>query len=163
VVVVGAEGQELPPLPAGTELVRDARPGIGPVQGIASGLAALAGRADAAYVSSTDAALLHPAFVQRVLAGLTEAVDALVPEALGYRQPLAAAYRTSIVPVLERLIGEDRATPAFLYPAIRTRFADEAWLLADPALAAADPGLASLVNPNTPEEYAAALARRGGG
>jgi molybdopterin-guanine dinucleotide biosynthesis protein A len=65
--------------------------------------------------------------------------------------------------VLERLIGEDRAKPAFLYPAIRTRFADEAWLLADPALAAADPGLASLVNPNTPEEYAAALARRGGG
>ena len=77
--------------------MRDARPGLGPVQGIASGLAALAGRADAAYVSSTDAALLHPAFVRRVLAGIADDVDALVPEARGYRQPLAAAYRTSIV------------------------------------------------------------------
>jgi molybdopterin-guanine dinucleotide biosynthesis protein A len=163
VVVVGADAQELPPLSGDVVIVRDARPGVGPVQGIASGLAALAGRADAAYVSSTDAALLHPAFVQRVLAGLTEAVDALVPEALGYRQPLAAAYRSSIVPVLERLIDDDRAKPAFVYPAIRTRFVDEAWLLADPALAAADPQLASLVNPNTPAEYAAALARRGGG
>jgi molybdenum cofactor guanylyltransferase len=159
VVVVGADGQELPPLPEGIAVVRDRRPDVGPVQGIGSGLEALAGQVDAAYVSSTDAALLHPAFVRRVLAGVTDDVDALVPDALGYRQPLAAAYRPAIAGTVERLITEDRAKPAFLYPAIRTRFADEAWLLADPALAAADPRLDSLLNPNTPEEYAAALRR----
>jgi molybdopterin-guanine dinucleotide biosynthesis protein A len=40
--------------------------------------------------------------------------------------------------------------------------ADEALLLADPVLAAADPGLDSLVNVNDPAEYAAALARAAG-
>ena len=41
VVVVRARGQELPPLPPGTEVVDDPREGLGPVQGIAAGLAAL--------------------------------------------------------------------------------------------------------------------------
>jgi len=48
VVVVRAVGQELPELPDGTTVVDDPRPGKGPVQGIAAGLAALSGRAEAA-------------------------------------------------------------------------------------------------------------------
>src|SRR6266702_4597539 len=49
VVVVRAPGQELPALPPGTEVVPDPREGLGPLQGIAAGLAALSGRAAAAY------------------------------------------------------------------------------------------------------------------
>ena len=48
VVVVRASGQDLPELPKRTVVVDDPRDGRGPVQGIAAGLAALDGRADAA-------------------------------------------------------------------------------------------------------------------
>ena len=40
---------------------------MGPVQGLAAGLAAIAGRAEIAFVCSTDMPFLHPAFVRRVL------------------------------------------------------------------------------------------------
>src|SRR5262245_11211426 len=68
VVVVRAPGQELPGLPDGVLIAEDAREGRGPLQGVAAGLAALAGRADIAFVSSTDMPFLHPAFIRRVLA-----------------------------------------------------------------------------------------------
>jgi molybdopterin-guanine dinucleotide biosynthesis protein A len=158
VVVVAAVGQELPVLPARVRLATDTRDGLGPLQGIASGLEALAGAADVAFVSSTDAALLHPAFVRRVLTGLTDDLDALVPDARGHRQPLAAAYRVELAGTIDALLAEGLAKPAFLYERCRTRFVDEAWLLADRSLAAADPALASLVNLNDPEEYEAARA-----
>jgi molybdopterin-guanine dinucleotide biosynthesis protein A len=156
VVVVSAAGQELPGLPAQIRIVSDAREGLGPLQGIASGLAALQGAADAAFVSSTDAALLHPAFVQRVLSGLEPEVDAVVPHARGHRQPLAAAYRVELAELVDSLLARGLAKPAQLFERCRTRFVDDAWLLADPALAAADPALSSLENLNDPEAYRAA-------
>src|SRR5437764_7598096 len=54
VVVVAAPGQDVPPLPAGVRVVRDEREARGPLQGLAAGLDALQGVADAAYVSSCD-------------------------------------------------------------------------------------------------------------
>jgi molybdenum cofactor guanylyltransferase len=158
VVVVAARNQQLPPLPAGVRVVLDSREGLGPLQGIASGLAALEGEADAAFVSSTDAALLHPAFVQRVLGGLEHDVDAVVPEARGHRQPLAAAYRVELAGAIDALLERGLAKPAFLYERSRTRFVGDAWLLADPRVAADDPGLASLENVNDPASYARVLA-----
>src|SRR5205807_272847 len=62
VVVVAAPGQELPSLPSEVAIVRDPEEGRGPLQGLAAGLAALAGRADAAYATSCDAPFLRPAF-----------------------------------------------------------------------------------------------------
>ena len=59
VVVVRAPGQELPALPPETEVVEDPREGLGPVQGLAAGLAAVADRAEVAFVSSTDMPFLH--------------------------------------------------------------------------------------------------------
>src|SRR5215475_6707590 len=94
VVVVRAPGQELPPLPPGTEVVDDPREGQGPVQGIAAGLAALTDRADVAFISSTDMPFLHPAFVRRVVLAAGDGADVGLPVARGFRQPLAAAYRT---------------------------------------------------------------------
>lgn len=157
VVVVSALGQELPPLPAGVRIVADARPGLGPLQGIGTGLAALAGLADGAFVSSTDAALLHPAFVRRVLAGLVDGDDAVVPEARGHRQPLAAAYRVALAPLIDSLLAQGLGRPGFLYERTRTRFVDDAWLLDDGELARVDPALRSLENLNEPGEYEAAL------
>ena len=159
VVVVRALGQELPPLPPGTEVVEDPREGLGPVQGIAAGLSALAGRAEVAFVSSTDMPFLHPAFVRRVLRAAQEGADVGLPLARGYPQPLAAAYRTALAEVAERLVAEQRLRPAFLFDDCTVTRLDEAALRADPVLAALDPGLESVVNLNEPADYQAARAR----
>ena len=96
VIVVSARGQSLPSLAGGVEIVTDEREGRGPLQGLAAGLAAIADRAPVAYVSSTDVPLLHPAFIQRVLSALDDDIDVVLPEVGGYRQPLSAAYRTTL-------------------------------------------------------------------
>ena len=83
----------------------------------------------------------------------------MLPEVGGFRQPLAAAYRTALVDVVERLIAEDRMRPAFLFEACRVRRLDADALLADPALAALDPDLDSVLNLNEPADYEAARAR----
>ena len=166
VVVVRASGQDLPALPKGTIVVDDPREGKGPVQGIAAGLAALAGQADTAFVTSTDLPFLHPAFISRVLRVLGAPAnpdvarpDVALPVARGYQQPLAAAYRTGLVGLAERLVKEDRLRPAFLFAECQVERLDDAALLADPALAKLDPDLDSVLNVNTPEEYQAARRR----
>jgi molybdenum cofactor guanylyltransferase len=159
VVVVRAPGQTLPQLPDEVEVVEDAREGRGPLEGLAAGLAGVRDRAAAAYASSTDVPLLHPRFIRGVLAGLDDDVDVVLPEVGGFRHPLAALYRTELVDVVERLLAEDRMRPAFLFEACRVRRLDADALLADPALAALDPDLDSLVNLNEPSDYQAARAR----
>ena len=154
VIVVGAPGQELPDLPPGASVAEDAREGRGPLQGLAAGLAAAAPDADWAYVSSTDVPLLHPAFVGRVLAAAErEDVDVVLPVADGFRHPLAAAYRTALLPAVEELIAQDRLRTTSLFELCRVHELDEEELLADPRLAAADPELLSLLNVNDPDEY----------
>ena len=51
--------------------------------------------------------------------------------------------------------------PAFLFEACRVRQLDDGALLADPALAALDPDLDSVLNLNEPSDYEAARARPG--
>ncbi len=161
VVVVRAPGQDLPELPAGTLVTDDPHEGKGPVQGIAAGLAALSGRADVAFVSSTDMPFLHPAFIRRVLRVLedSEGTDVALPVARGYKQPLAAAYRVCLAPAAQRLVRQDRLRPAFLFDECRVETLDDAALKRDPVLAALDPDLDSVLNVNTPADYAAARAR----
>jgi molybdenum cofactor guanylyltransferase len=161
VVVVRAPGQELPELPKGTLVADDPREGKGPVQGIAAGLGALTGLADAAFVSSTDMPFLHPAFVRRVLRVLAdhEGTDVALPLARAYPQPLAAAYRVSLAETAERLVKEDRLRPAFLFDECQVERLDDDALKQDPVLAALDPDLDSVINVNEPADYQAARAR----
>ena len=160
VVVVRAPGQELPALPAETEVVDDPQEGLGPVQGLAAGLAALTGRAEVAFVSSTDMPFLHPAFVRRVLRAVQEeGADVGLPVARGYPQPLAASYSVALAPVAAKLVAGERLRPAFLFEECEVERLDETALLADPVLAALDPGLDSVVNVNEPGDYQAARAR----
>jgi molybdenum cofactor guanylyltransferase len=153
VVVVRAKGQELPDLPNDVDVIDDPQEGKGPVQGIAAGLAALADRADVAFVSSTDMPFLHPAFVRRVLRAVQEGADVGLPVARGYPQPLAAAYRTKLAATAERLVQEERLRPAFLFEQCTVTRLDEATLKDDPVLAALDPELTSVVNVNEPDDY----------
>jgi len=159
IVVVRAPGQDLPAMPNDVEVTEDAREGRGPLQGLAAGLAAVDGRAEFAFVSSTDAPLLHPAFVRRVVGALDGEHDVALPHAGGFPHPLAAAYRTELLPSVQELIAADRMRPAFLFETCRVRRLDEAALLADPAVAAFDPALDSVLNLNEPPDYQAARAR----
>jgi molybdopterin-guanine dinucleotide biosynthesis protein A len=164
IVVVAAPGQELPPLPGDVLVARDRREGRGPLEGLAAGLAALSrcrepsgtlrARADVAYVSGCDVPLLMAAFVRRVLELLGDH-DIAVPKVDGYHHPLAAAYRTSVLPHVEALLAADRLRPAFLFERVRTRE------IAREELIDVDPELTSLINLNRPEDYQAALARAG--
>jgi molybdenum cofactor guanylyltransferase len=158
VVVVSAPGQGLPALDGAVEVVTDAREGRGPLQGLAAGLAAIGDRAPAAYVSSTDVPLLHPAFVRRVVGELGDDVDVVLPEVGGYRQPLAAAYSVGLLNTVEELIAADRMRPAFLFERSRVVQLSDREMLGDPALARYDPQLASISNLNEPADYERAHA-----
>ena len=159
VVVVRAPGQQLPQIHPSVEVVSDAREGRGPLQGLAAGLAAIGGRAEVAYVSSTDVPLLHPAFMRRVIGAFTAEVDVVLPEIHGFRQPLSAAYRARLLPEVETLIAADKLKPAFLFERCRVLRLDDAAMLRDGALAAGDPDLASVRNLNEPEDYDQAHAQ----
>lgn len=150
VIVVAAPGQDAPPLPEKVAIVRDDREGRGPLQGLATGLKALHGRAEAAYLSSCDAPFLRPAFVRRLIDLMGNAV-VCVPRVGGRRHPLAAVYRLEAAMAVERLLAEDRLRTSFLFDAVPTRVVEAG------ELAEGDPLFQTLRNLNTPEEYEAAL------
>jgi molybdenum cofactor guanylyltransferase len=158
VIVVRAPGQALPEVPTDVLIVEDAREGLGPLQGLAVGLEAAAARGEVAFVCSTDLPFLHPAYIRRVLAAFDDDTDVVLPIAHGHRQPLAAGYRTTLAPEVQRLLTAGARKPAMLFDVVRTRRLDDEALLADPVLAAADPGLRSVHNVNDPDDYARARA-----
>jgi molybdenum cofactor guanylyltransferase len=150
IVVVAAPDQDVPPLPDEVTIVRDEEKGRGPLQGLAAGLGALAGKADAAYLSSCDVPFLVPAFVRRLIELLGD--DAIcVPRVGDFHHPLAAVYRLEVLPEVERLLAGNRLRPFYLFEAVRTRIVEAA------ELANADPTFQSLRNLNTPEDYEMAL------
>lgn len=156
VVVVAAPDQALPELPAEVRIVRDEEKGRGPLQGLAAGLHALEGCADAAYASSCDVPFLQPPFVRRMIELLGDH-RICVPHVDGYHHPLAAVYRVEVARSVERLLAEDRLRPVFLFDMEPTRVAtaDE--------LRDVDPDFKTLRNLNTPEDYQAALRDVDGG
>ena len=154
VVAVAAPDQDVPALPAGVELARDRVGGEGPLRGVEAGLEAIGDRADAVFVASVDAPLLHPAFVRALLDALGDD-DVLVPVAHGFRHPLTAVWRTTTLPAVQAALAEGIAGPGGMLDRVRLRQLDEAALLALPDVAAADPALDSLRNANTPDEFAA--------
>jgi molybdenum cofactor guanylyltransferase len=166
VIVVRAPGQALPGIDPRVLVCEDPAEGLGPMQGLAVGLSAAADHADHAFVCSTDLPFLHSAFVRAVLRGLEPVADpagprtdVALPFVHGFRQPLCAGYRTDLAPLIEKLLADGRRKPAHLFEECTVRRLDEATLLADTRLAAADPGLDSVVNVNEPADYEAARRR----
>jgi len=161
IIVVAAPGQDLPPLGDSVEIVRDAVQDRGPLQGMAAGFGALDGRATAAFVTSTDAPFIEPAFVRRLFA-LREVhpggpFDVVIPKADGHHQPLSAVYSVALVRVVNELLAQNMRRPFFLLERAKTLTAEAPLLLEDDALREIDPTLRSLSNVNTPEQYEAAL------
>lgn len=155
-VVVSAEGQTLPSLPVGILFAQDARPERGPLEGLAAGLNAVRDRADAVYVTSCDVPLLVPDFVSRMF-DLLEGNDIVVPRDGEHHHPLSAVYRTGVLPLVQRLLSQDRLRPRFLFDEAITRE------VAVDELRDVDPELRTLMNLNRPEDYQQALVRAGFG
>lgn len=154
IVVVAASGQSLPELPADVTVARDEQEARGPLEGLRTGLKALPGTVDLAYVTGCDAPLLVPAFVRRMV-GLLGDHDIAVMDCDGFVHPLSAVYRRDTLPQVEALLAQDRLRPVFLFEALRTRRVDPA------EMTAADPQLLTMRNLNTREEYLDALASAG--
>jgi molybdopterin-guanine dinucleotide biosynthesis protein A len=151
VVVVAAPGQDLPPLPGSLAIVRDEVAGRGPLQGLAAGLSALPDSVEFAYATATDVPFLEPDWIGR-LRDLIGDDDLAIPHVDGYHHPLAALYRrATVLPAVRALLAADRLRPFFLVESVRSRVvvADE--------LRGVDPGLRTLRNLNTPEDYERAL------
>lgn len=156
VIVVAADHQVLPPLDA--TVVADEVPDAGPLHALAVGLRAAADLgADAAMVCATDLPLLHPAVATALLARLGEH-DVVLPVIAGHEQPLAAVYRTSLSPVARALVGSGEHRLRVVLAHADVLRLDEAGVLADDAVRAADPDLRSFRSANTPREWAALAA-----
>ena len=166
VVVRSAPDQPLPPLPADVLVVDDSQPGQGPLMGVAAGLAAAGREAEEAFVCATDLPLLHAAFVRCLVAALGDPhgdpVEVALPVVGGRWHPLAAAYRTGLAADARRAVRSGRRQVRAFVASREHLLLDEHRLLADPAVALADPHLESVVNVNDPAELARARAARRG-
>ena len=154
IVVVAAEAQELPPLPAHILIARDAQPDCGPLAGLAAGFARLGDAVEVAYATGCDVPLLNAGFVAAMIAQLGEH-EIAVPYDDAFPHPLAAVYRLRILPQILSLLAEDRLRTTLLFNRVDT--------LPVPveALRSVDPELRTLMNLNRPEDYQAALAIAG--
>ena len=150
IIVVAAPEQDLPPLSGEVRVVRDEEKGRGPLQGLAAGLAAMEGLADAAFASSCDVPFLRPAFVRRMI-DLLGNEQICVPRIGAYHHPLAAVYRVELLSAVRSLLDKNRLRPVFLFESAATRVveADE--------LSDVDPTFETLRNLNTPEDYEKAM------
>ncbi len=163
-VVVAEPGQSLGELPAGVKIAYDRHPGRGPLEGLAAGLSAIQEEADVVYASGCDAPFLVPAFVEQMFDLLGEhgggeyeigEYEIAVPTDGEYHHPLAAAYRVSVLPHIQRLLAAGRLRTAVLFDEVNTR------KVPIEQLRGVDPELATLENINRPEDYRAALRRAG--
>lgn len=154
VVVVAAEGQEVPELPAGVRVVRDDVDGRGPLGGLAAGLMALHGQCETAYLSACDVPLLRADFVRHI-AALAVGSRLTIPLVAGRLHPLAAVYSLDVLPLVSAQLeaGDFRMTR--IPELVTTRY------LTDADFADVDPELESLRNVNTWAEYEELLGERG--
>ena len=144
-IVVCAPDQELPPLPDWVQVVRDPEPGLGPLAGLATGLAVAGTRAEVAAVSAVDAPLAHPA-VLAALIGALGTSPAVLPLGGQRPQPLFAVYRTELAFLAAALVADGERRAASLGERWGARVVEPFELLVVDDIAAFDPGLASLLS-----------------
>lgn len=145
------------PWAARCRVVHDAVPDDGPLRGLVTGLgAAAAAGAQTAVVVAVDLPHLHAPFLRAVLAHRVPPVEIALPVLEGHRQPLLAAYATTLAGRAEDLLATGERRLGALVAASRVAEIHPATLLADPEIAAVDPGLRAGSGVNTPEEWARA-------
>jgi molybdopterin-guanine dinucleotide biosynthesis protein A len=133
--------------------VRDQQAHLGPVAGLASGLAAARGAL--AFVAACDLPFLAPRLVTALfeLAEEERELDVVVPRWRGYLEPLATLYRPATTAAhFARQLADGVLKPTARLDALRVREVGEA------ELAVLDPGGRSFLNLNVREDYAVARA-----
>lgn len=145
VVVVRAQGQELPTLTgAPVTVVDDEYEEKGPLAGLVAGFAVVS--TPLAFAVSCDVPLVRAELVSG-LAALADGVDVVVPHVDGYAQPLLAIYRVrTCLPAFRRAVEEDRLKITLAFAGLRARAVREA------ELEAFDPGLGSFRNLNRADD-----------
>lgn len=158
VIVVAAPGQPLPPLDAAIEVVRDSRPGAGPLAAIRDGLRqALVGRPvpDMAIVLSCDIPLLA-AGVLRLLRAQAAASGArwVLPVVHGHPQVLVSALALDMLAPIEDALARGVSGPrALLDELVRSRPGAVNMMAADD-LTGVTAALESFLDVDTPEDLA---------
>ncbi|HEY6001068.1 MAG TPA: molybdenum cofactor guanylyltransferase [bacterium] len=134
----------------GLRVVPDVHRDVGAIGGIHAAIAAAAH--PVVLCVACDMPHLAPAVLELLLGADAEGADALVPLVGGRPEPLLALYCRGALPGFERAIRGGRLRVVDALEGLRVRH------VAERDLAAADPGLRSFVNVNTPSELAAAQA-----
>jgi molybdopterin-guanine dinucleotide biosynthesis protein A len=137
-------GGRYPPVAGPWRWIEDARSGVGPLEGMLSGLRAADG--DDAMVAGCDQPDIEPALAAALFDGI-RGVDAVVPLLATGPEGTCAVYRTRVAPVIEQqLEGPDWSIRGLL-ARVRVRW------IGDAKLRAVDPELRSFRNLNTYADY----------
>lgn len=142
----------------GLPVVPDIFPGRGPAGGIHAALR----HAAHPFVLCTACDMPHLGrpLLELLLGAARPEDDAVLPRIGGRPEPLIAVYGRGALPAFERAIVSGRLSVLHALEGLRVRYIDEA------DLEAADPGLRSFINVNTPKDLANARAlalAKGGG
>ena len=128
----------------GVPTMPDIIPGVGTLGGIHTGLHYLKDRA--AFFVASDMPFIRPSVIE-YLTGALHDTDAVIPCLAGYYEPLLAVYSKECLAGVERSIAEKKRRPVEFLADVRTREASE------DELCPIDPGLLSIFNINTPDDY----------
>jgi molybdenum cofactor guanylyltransferase len=150
VIIVGSAG--LAALQPGAPIIPDERPGLGPLGGLATALAAA--HTEWVFLVACDMPFIQPTLVRHMAAIALAAPEAqaVALRSPGGLEPLHAAYRRDIAPVIAQTLGAPHPSMRGLLGRLRViEIAPEA---AEPF----DPRGLSTFNANTAEEWRRALA-----
>ena len=154
IIVVAAADQHLPSLPEHITIVRDTQFHQGPLAGIAQGLSVLHerfGSKAVTFVTACDAVALQPNVIRFLFQhlGLHDAAVPVAVDRQGQQQqyPLCAVYRTRLYQLAVDLLNSGERRARSLANNCHTAF------IPTTDLASVDPGLLSLSNLNSPEDY----------
>ena len=142
VIVVARRDQ---PAPSSVTLAYETVEDLGPLAGIAAGLAA--SNSDLNVVVACDMPLIRPGVLER-LVSLIDDYDACVAIANGQASPLCGVYRSRIAPDAQALLNSGERRLMRLLEVVRTKRVD-AEVFRD-----IDPNLETFISVDTPEKYA---------
>jgi molybdopterin-guanine dinucleotide biosynthesis protein A len=150
-IVVARPGDDLPfpGLPA--RVVFDPVADLGPLAGIAAGLSSSATVIN--LIVACDMPLIRPPVLQRLIE-LRGDADICVAVAGGHASPLCAVYRAGVGAVAAELLASGERRVMALLDRVETKRVDAA------VFRDLDPEFETFISCNTPEAYAALLARR---
>lgn len=156
VIVVAAEGQPLPPLAAGVEVIRERRPAAGPLAAIHDGLVhaqAAHPAARIAVIAACDMPGLHPAVVRLLVERCQQPGPRwVVPVVGGHPQVLVSAMATNMREWLSRSLAQGATSPRDVLATLAASDPGAVRFLAEAELVAVDPALDSFADVDTPAD-----------